>query len=460
MRDPNWAGQDKFQTNIASSKEKLLVATIATGRSGKQKLVHYDASTLLRLGPLLTLLCKGTVLTLGSDFYSGLIQYMVVCGGCAAVLIFLEPELNEESVLDIIASVEEIKQSLQKLTPFIFGLFLALSVNRWWDMRMKSLGFLMDSLIANVNYLSNWVCRHAKSPEELAMLEQDIAKIVKYGVASVQCVALQARGEERLDSLVSDSLLTQEEADVMCKYKNRAVGLWVWIETLGSHILDKVDMPPPNLAPFNAECSAAITAVTRLLAYSETALPLPYVHMIVYLVFLNNLAMSAWIGLRIGQAVNMESWIAVAMCCIHQCLIPPIFHALTQICFLVEDPLGDDIIDFPIASFQSRVYDECKATMLGSHQYWALRTESKKRRAAARAAGADPELSAAPSVPAAAQPAAASPAKTGVDEEISTALQGEVARRMSDIMRSLNATSSRFQDLAARQDKNEDGYWI
>lgn len=460
LHDNTWRyEEDEFQKKSKMKVKDLSVTTISIGASGAEKIMSYDASKLLSRGPLLTIFCKGTVFTLGVDVYEGLLQYLVACAGCAATIYFLEvgpDEVKSDVVKDMIGNVTRVGVQLQKLTPFIFGLFLALSVNRWWEMRVKSLGYLMDSIIANMNILCNYVYRTKKTHAEQAPLEKDLSRILKYGVCGIQCVAMQKRGIQTTEWMVKSGLMEEAEADVLSHYKNRAVGCWVWIEAVGETVLERCGVAPPNKVPFQAECTAAVKSVSRLLCYSETQLPVPYVHLIVLLVFLNNLVMSCAIGLRIGKAlsetqchhvedcttkITAEAWLSVAMGVLHQLLIPPIFQALAEICFLVADPLGDDIVDFPIASFQSRVYNECKATMFATKDYWSFRRKEKALAAADREAQRpqpQPQPAAAPPPPAAKD--------DGFGEAVEALIQAEVATRMKRVTDILSHVAAKLQD--------------
>merc|ERR1719198_831052 len=98
--------------------------------------------------------------------------------------------------------------------------------------------------------------------------------------------------------------------------------------------------------------------------------------MIVMLVTANNFMMSIVAGLQMAQAVQEGAWAEFVLRLMNLIVVPSMYQALLFICFLVEDPLGDDVTDFPIIAFQSNTYLTCKTILAGTYKFWDLRRKA------------------------------------------------------------------------------------
>lgn len=451
IRNSKWKEEDNFQKNGKFSEEKLWITTITAGRSGA-KLLHYDSDKLLRMGALFTLFCKGTVFN--KALFISLLQY-IFAFSIGFAIPFLQGQSWEreggdaEFESELIKSMELITGNLRRPTMFIFGLFTSLTIGRWWAVRVGAVGKVLDAIVHVTTHLTNAVEKKKDlRPEDRDIAEQDIHKVIKLGCASIQCITQISRGDEYMKeallSMKRDELVTEEEAALLSDCTDTVLLCWAWITTLGINILTRVGLPPPNHNPFLASVQDTSMAITRLQAFHDSQLPFPYVHMMVMLVNVHNLLISFIDGMHLCQVINgmavagvsEKQALSAALIVLHLLLVPTMYQGLLHICFLLEDPMGDDITDFPIRSFQVRVYDHCKTILKASHDFWEHRQAEQADRSAAVAAAAAPAAAPAPAPEKKPAPSAttALPALSQLPPEVQKAVEAEIARRFRSDM--------------------------
>lgn len=475
MRDPNWEQEDKFEASCKAVKKTLFISEVSVGMSGSRKIVHYDGHKLLRWGALLTMFCKGTIFSIDMNFYIVMAGYFLWCvAGCAILSILrltgqfevmvegqgfetcseIRAALNNSDFNcpenKFVAGFDTLSSHMQPLTMFIFGLFTSLSIGRWWSLRIDSLGFVMDAIVYITGFLSGNLVRTSHlSPEEVKHMEQDIIKCMKLSIASLAALTQKSRGESNMSKLVKVDLITEQEAELLDLCPSAGFVLWSWIGSLGDQILTTLKVPPPNRNPFWAEVQGASNSITRLEANHDSQLPFPYVHVIVMLVNINNISIAFRDGLHISQAYLAEAWMKLALLAVHLLLVPTMYQALLMICFMIEDPLGDDITDFPIVAFQSRIYSESKRVVKATREFWELR---RKMGLLGEPAAASP----APAAPAPPPARAPPPALSGealekrVREEVAKRLEPEVMKQKVALQKRIEEIKMQAEEVAAR----------
>jgi len=304
----------------------------------------------------------------------------------------------------------------------------------------------------------------------------------------LQTLTQKSRCNYDMAPMVRSTLLTQAEADIIVKYHDRSQGLWSWAMCLGEDILERIGVPPPNMHPLVTECREAFAAVSRLEAYYDSQLAFCYVHMIVLLVGINNYFMSLTLGASAALAWRKHDYVSFIVTIVHLLLVPTMYQALLQICFLVEDPLGDDVVDFPIVVYQRRVYKECKSILKASRSFWMSRraAEDETLRQAAlcdgkppvealnRTAHTDPVKMSTP-VPQASHAAPSITTANGKASEISAvagSVEADVRRRLgaavgrldalldSAVMKVVTTKEARESAPECREDSPDSSYFV
>merc|ERR1719326_2408958 len=158
-----------------------------------------------------------------------------------------------------------------------------------------------------------------------------------------------------LQKLVELSLLSEDEKMILAERQHHATTLWCWIQALCVEVLEMCKVPPPNVNMLYQEVRHAMAGIHAVKYYLHTQLPFPYVHMITLLVNLNSLVISTVAGVQAAIGLDKGRW-AVACCNAFKVfMLPVLYQGLLQICVFLSDPLGDDIIDFPIRQYQKEV---------------------------------------------------------------------------------------------------------
>jgi len=327
----------------------------------------------------------------------------------------------------------------------MFGLFISLTISRWWNFRSKALGSVMDAVIHISGFLCNTGCPKNLPAEDQEAFVRDVEKVMKLGVASIQCITEQSRGTVSMDKIVEQELVTKEEALILNECASRSQVIWGWITCLGLSILERLKLPPPCHNAFILECMGAANAITHMEAYHDSQLPFPYVHMIVYLVNINNLAISMTQGMLIAQSIASENYASCLVNIFYVVSVATTYEAILHICFLIEDPLGDDITDFPIQTFQLRMYTSCKELIKKTQSYWDRRQLKKGVTLHPPKVALAPSPAASPAANAALDPEAV----VLIETEVSRRLEEEVGKRMAELMGKLDAAETMLERAIA-----------
>eukprot|EP00930_Biecheleria_cincta_P037931 TRINITY_DN26072_c0_g1_i1.p1 TRINITY_DN26072_c0_g1~~TRINITY_DN26072_c0_g1_i1.p1 ORF type:complete len:540 (-),score=87.66 TRINITY_DN26072_c0_g1_i1:61-1680(-) len=339
------------------------VHTTIQGFTGKQKIIHYNFGKLINIGPFLTLLMNGTVFNLDKNLWINMAKYLFLCGISAFFLTFLGADI-EVFESESMPNIQRANENLQRFCPFLFGLFVSLSLGRWWIMRADGVGGIADYLTNLSCFLTANAVRRLPNPEDWKLFKQVHLRIVRYGLAALSCIAKESRGSTAsLDDLVKLKLLTEQEKVLMEAVDpySRAEALWCWISSLSSELMEMVKLPPPNMNMLYTHIRNGSKGVHTIHQYLLTQLPFPYVHMITLLVNAHNSVVAIVAGLKFAIAMNGGRWTECTLEIVQLLIVPTMYQGLLQICMFLSDPFGEDIIDFPILEYIIEVSEASKA---------------------------------------------------------------------------------------------------
>merc|ERR1719456_52248 len=134
---------------------------------------------------------------------------------------------------------------------------------------------------------------------------------------------------------------------------------------INSKLCDKINLPPGKYRDVAAECVGARNGISLIWTYLRTQLPFAYVHLVTFLVNLNNLVVSVKCGMVLSMAIKAEAWSQ----CVNQVLflfvVPPLYQGLLGISHVIHDPFGEDLLDFPVMAFQE--YNNEGALVITGH---------------------------------------------------------------------------------------------
>merc|ERR1719468_600244 len=182
--------------------------------------------------------------------------------------------------------------------------------------------------------------------------------VMKYGMASVELLVQAAREADEVEMLVQHDLLTNTEVEFMREHDllwQRPMIMWAWIMHIITDAMDHNKTPAPSRQVVIGQCLAARDGMANINMYLDTQLPFAYVHLITLLVNVQNILMAIKSGLTFAKAIPEGK----SFVCIQQVLstavIVFIYQALLTISYMIMDPFGDDVLDFPIRAYKAYV---------------------------------------------------------------------------------------------------------
>jgi len=152
----------------------------------------------------------------------------------------------------------------------------------------------------------------------------------------------------------------------------RAMVMWGWIMRLAQETFESARGPRPH-APklmliFN-QCISARDGIQTIHTYLQTQLPFAYVHLLTLLVNVNNLVISIKCGAVFIVALAKDDHQTMAYQVLMFLLVPVLYHGLLSISYVIHDPFGEDMLDFPIAAFVEYVAQACDAVLVAQDNY-------------------------------------------------------------------------------------------
>eukprot|EP00419_Tripos_fusus_P026837 CAMPEP_0172725786 /NCGR_PEP_ID=MMETSP1074-20121228/89289_1 /TAXON_ID=2916 /ORGANISM="Ceratium fusus, Strain PA161109" /LENGTH=426 /DNA_ID=CAMNT_0013552645 /DNA_START=74 /DNA_END=1354 /DNA_ORIENTATION=+ len=334
-------------------KDEVKIGRVTTevfSKEGHPKILRYDMKQLVRYTALGTLFSNGTVFTMDKTALINVLIMVALTVLVSAITICMN--------LHDLDSLKELKlQPLQQLTtqmnqfvPFCLAYYVALSLNRWWALRVTALGKVFDSF-ANVSML---VSCELSDKKWLDVRNQ----VAKYGLASVELLVQAARRQDDLDYLMDRDILSQAEVEAVARKTypyQRPMMMWAWIMRICVGSLDHNKSPPPVAAQVIKHCLFAREGMAVINAHLDTQLPFAYVHLITFLVNVQNFVFAVLSGVTIAVDFAKSNVTAMVQQLVSCLLVVLIYQALLQITYVVLDPFGDDVLDFPIKAYTTYI---------------------------------------------------------------------------------------------------------
>lgn len=350
---------DTYQT------EKTWICTFAFGHAKVRKLLTYDLKKLVQYGGILSMFSKGTIFTMDQSVIRNVVAMCSVAAiVCTAVHFSFEGK-GEDARMDT-ESLEQLATHINAFVPFCLALYVSLTLTRWWALRTQALGRVYTSFVDVCMMLA---CEFP-GEEWLGVREQTL----KYGMASVELIVKAAREQENLDSLVKKGLLTKEELSLLQGIQpfQRSMACWAWIMRVAHVALQQSKAPPPRFAAIQNKCCSARDGIQTIHTYLHTQLPFAYVHLISFLVNTQNLVVAVKTGVVFAEAMRLgepQRMVQQVLTCVIVCLI---YQGLLAISYMVHDPFGEDLLDFPIMAYSSYIASACDAVIRAQENCPAL----------------------------------------------------------------------------------------
>jgi len=335
---------------------------IVCPNSGKPQVLSYNIRALITFGGILNMFARGTIFR---DQYSLRVYFLVHWGGLVVCVAAVMLGFSDHKDIDT-TPIEALQKYLNFLIPLIVGLYVSLSLERWWVLRVDALGRLCDCALDIVQQVAAYL------PEE----EEVITCCNRWSMAAVTLVMNAAREKYDLRDMVSTGLLKADEVaglEGIALY-GRAMVMWAWIARIGNEAMLKCKGPEPysnHLFVMLDVCVKARRAIQTIHTYLQTALPFSYVHIVAFLVD----AMVAVTTMRCSivcvkayhqDPINYQYIIYETVAFV---ALPLLYHGLMSVTYVIRDPFGDDMADFPISTFQSWEQDHIDAVVTGGKKF-------------------------------------------------------------------------------------------
>eukprot|EP00931_Biecheleriopsis_adriatica_P047600 TRINITY_DN27457_c0_g1_i1.p1 TRINITY_DN27457_c0_g1~~TRINITY_DN27457_c0_g1_i1.p1 ORF type:complete len:576 (-),score=94.25 TRINITY_DN27457_c0_g1_i1:61-1671(-) len=340
-----------------------MLHTTLAGHAGKQKIIRYDFAKLINVGPFLTLFAKGTVFNIDRTIFLNMTKYIIIFGIAMLNMILLDDESLSEFSEKSLPAFEVSTGNLQRFCPFLFGLFVSTMLGRWWALRTQGVGSVADHIVNVSCFLTANAARRLPRKSDWDLFRVEHNKVIRFGMASLSCLAWESRGGGRLEDLVKLGFVSESEKEHLenCSPHTRAEVLWCWMGCIASELMEMVKLPAPNLNMLFNDLNAGLDGVHAVHQYLGTQLPFPYVHMICLLVDIHNIVVAITSGLKFGAAYSQGLAFDCVIEALQLVIVPTMYQGLLQICMFLSDPMGDDFIDFPILEYQLQVQEACQS---------------------------------------------------------------------------------------------------
>jgi len=321
-------------------------STLAYGHAGKPKVLWYDITALVRRGAFVTAGQKGTVFNMDHTIGAFLGGYAVLAAIAFSSAHFFSKFSDFESL-----KLEKVSNYLNMFIPFILGLYVSISLTRWWALRTEGIGTVLNSC-QNIALITSSILPGPDfAPYEDQLLKYALASVsltVNMCRAGGQQGAVEALGPKR------DNLLTAEEVAAMSAipYRTQAAVMWAWILLLAAKTMEEHAVAPSKQRDVTIEVVKARDAIEKITTYMQTQLPFAYVHLVTLLVNLNNVIMALKCGVVMSDQINEKNYMYAGAQVVFLFTCPLLYQGLLSVSNVIHDPFGEDLLDFPVMAYQ------------------------------------------------------------------------------------------------------------
>jgi len=356
---------------------KCAVTEIVVGEGGFHKVFRYDMKLLVQYSACATLFTKGTVFTMDKTALkiTGAMLMLLVFTASITLLLSMR-NLKALLTLDI-AAMKALAHHANSVLRFVLAMFISVSLTRWWALRVTALGKVFDAL-ANTCMIVATELHDAKWWEVRNC-------VMKYGMASIELLVQAARDSDEIETLCEQDmdLLTETEVEFMREHEilwQRPMVIWAWIMHVITDAMDQEKVPTPSRQAVIHQCLNARDGMAAINMFLDTQLPFAYVHLITLLVNVQNVLTAVKAGMVFATAVVQGNSFVMVQQVFSTAIIVFIYQAVLAIACVVEDPFGDDVLDFPIRAYKAYVASIVDAMMGAGRGCPAVSSDGRMRR--------------------------------------------------------------------------------
>jgi hypothetical protein len=346
--------------------ERGLITTLAYGTAGKPKLLFYDLERLVKRGALSTMFVKGTVLTMDTGVLQN-IAFNMLTAAIVAVLAVLSnsgaASGDAADGVDVGSGLTLLSTYLNGFVPFVLGMYLSLALERWWKLRIAALGKVFDAVACTMMIVG----RCCESEQSNPTRDQ----VLRYGLVSILLLVKAARGKEEINDLIAKEYLRPSEAEILLSVMpfQRCMVVWSWIIVCCDEAFTAAKRPIGNTLVVAKQATKARDGIQTIHTYLHSQLPYAYVQLVSALVNISNTIFSMKSGYFFGKAFLQGDVNGMGIEVVMILLAPTSYAALLAITYSIEDPFGEDMLDFPIAAYTEYVAQCCEAAFIAHGKY-------------------------------------------------------------------------------------------
>lgn len=372
----------KVTTIIESLAAPLLdvkadwLITYGTGASGKHQVLAYDQDNLIFAGGLPCIFIKASIFRLRKVLGGQVALLVVVTLSSYALMKSLNPSLEKTDIKYWTQQMDPLFQLanyMNSLVAFTLGLFMGLTIQRWWILRASYVQGLVKS-IRNIVFSISAVLHHPTYDS----VRQNIMRRCFLGYRLLFLCAYGRVGEAQLRELCDQGLLDISELrelisiieDTGAPDQQQYAGFearefdtclaevpWLWNARQCFALFKAGSIPPPMMSLLHGLCKDAQNSIENVRMQMNSQLPFSYCHLVAILVQGSSLLSAIRCGMQIALADSVLRMVCLAM---FSFCLSAVYLGLFTMTAVLADPFGDDVIDFPVAHMEAQLWKGCQ----------------------------------------------------------------------------------------------------
>eukprot|EP00931_Biecheleriopsis_adriatica_P079793 TRINITY_DN53141_c0_g1_i1.p1 TRINITY_DN53141_c0_g1~~TRINITY_DN53141_c0_g1_i1.p1 ORF type:complete len:259 (-),score=41.16 TRINITY_DN53141_c0_g1_i1:308-1084(-) len=248
---------------------------------------------------------------------------------------------------------------MSMLAAFLLGFYTSTTVSRWWRLRTDGIGNIWSACSQLCMFLSEFVTRD----------EQVLQAVRRYARASLSLQFMRrCYGRElpkHLKELADFGILTRDEVDKLATYNNNlSESIWTWVAHIVSSLRKKGDIQDTMMLTFLMEkVNLGRSGAALIGAQMGTPIPMPYVHLLGFLVKVHNIVLAFASGYILAH--QHEKWLFLSLRVV---FVPLLYNAVLLINADLADPFNDQANDFSMRKYESGIEgDGASYVQAGEH---------------------------------------------------------------------------------------------
>jgi len=263
--------------------------------------------------------------------------------------------------------MDAVVTQMNSLTAFLLGFFLNEVIKRWWKIRESCIGALWKSII---NLCQICATHLGNSQDD----QQCKAIVLRYGLLShALCYKQAQKVDNDLRDLINMELLNEEEEKILKKLKHKPQVIWIWMTSLFQHLIWESGQINPQLVKnCHDQLFGGRNAIQRTFAFINTQVPLPYAHLNAIAVHFFHFALSIIAGVKCCVALHDGNKGEIALQITLLIGFGFLYQGILIISSKLQNPLGDDDIDFPRMAYHMALQETGEAFFKAAEIHWPI----------------------------------------------------------------------------------------